>query len=454
MHSQRGAKRLWTHDVGAHGLFLLMNEPPRERHVLKLTIHLPEGAVGVVAHGTHTSPRGMGVQFFALAGEAKRRWDAFIAELGGQPTAADPQDGGPAFGDATFVVKLKSLDALRDFAQHCLAAGGTYLRTPVLKAVGSPVTLTMVHPATERELHLAGVVARLHQQRPKGMEIQFNRATLALAGAFEQFLLTGVPPTFDVDLDADLDVVVEINDEQIAAPAVVIDEDPFDVDVIDDAVLEKAHLEEEHKFNWMQVSEELLIDIGIGDELDTFEPPITDPNLRFDGRREPLPPSQEGDPIPVELDELARPFFQVVVRCDSCEMLETELDVGAAPGALGLVAEYQPYYCPSCAMVVTVKRLLQAGDRRTARTRLQERAALELPVPVRLLLEVGDLIDAPACPSCAGKLKSTKAMKALEKALTALERRVDAGEQRLPCAVCKDGRWTVERVEPPLRTDA
>ncbi len=436
--------------MGAHGLFLLMNEPPRERHVLKLTVHLPGGPIGVVAHGTHTSSRGLGVQFFALAGEAKRRWDSFLSDLGGQPVA-DAGDDVTGFSDATFVVKLRTVDALREFALHCLAAGGTYLRTPVLKAVGSSVTLTMVHPVSERELRLAGVVARLHQQRPKGMEIQFSRATLALTGAFETFLQTGEPPSLEVDLDANADLVVEVDDD---GPPARDEEMAFDIDVLDDSEVLAAQLDEEHKFDWEQVSEELLIDIGLGDELGNFDLPRTDPNLRYDGRPEPLPPSQEGDDIPLDLEELARPFFQVAVRCDSCDMLETELDVGSPPGALSLVSEHQPMFCPSCRTLVTTKRLMSAGERATARTLLRERGGLELPVPVRLLLEVSDLSEPPLCPTCKTKLKHTKAVKALERVLSALERGVDPGDTRLACGVCKDGHWTVERLDPPLRIDA
>lgn len=430
--------------MGAHGLFLLMNEPPRERHVLKLTIHLPEGPIAAVAHGTHTSNRGMGVQFFALAGEAKRRWDAFVGALSGLP----PAEGldATAFGDATFVVKLRTTDALHDFARHCLEAGGTYLRTPVLKAVGSSVTLAMVHPTSERELPLAGVVARLHQQRPKGMEIQFSPATLALKETFARFLATGEPPEIDVDQDADL--VLEVSDER---PPPTFD-DTFDIDVLADAALELAPLDDEHRFDWDQVSEELLIDIGLGDELDTFEPPSTDPNLRFEGRQEPLPPSQEGEPLPAGLDDLARPGFQVLVRCDACDMLETELDVGRVPGALGLVAEHQPLFCPSCRTLATAKRLLSAEQRASVRTTLRERAELEVHVPVRVLLDVGDLIASPSCPTCKAPLERTPAVQALEVALAALEQGREPST-RLSCGVCETGAWTVERVEPPLRID-
>lgn len=445
LHSQRGAKRLFTHDVGAHGLFLLMNEPPRERHVVKLTIHLPDGPIAAVAHGTHTSNRGMGVQFFALAGESKRRWDAYLSALGGLQDAGALE--ATASGDATFVVKLKTLDALRDFARHCLEAGGAYLRTPVLKPVGSPVRLAMVHPRSERELPLAGVVTRLHQERPKGIEIQFTRTTLTLQDAFATFVETGVPPEIEVDVDEEAALVVEVREERPAA-----DEDPFDIEVLADDALASLPLEDEHTFDWDDVSEELLVDVGVGD-LGTFEPPPTDPNLRFDGRKEPVPPSQEGEPLPAALSDLARPFFQVAVRCDSCEMFETELDVGAPPGALGLVADLRPRFCPSCQTLVTTKQLAPLGRRAAVLATLHERGALELSVPVRLLLETSDLGEPSLCPTCRARLRQTKAVKALEEALQALERGEAPVERELRCGVCKTGRWSVERVEPPVRIE-
>lgn len=441
LHTQRGSKELFTHDVGAHGLFLLMSEPPRERHVLKLTVHLPDGPVGIVAHGTHTSARGIGVQFFALSGDAKRRWNVYLGGLAGAPVdeAADP-----VFGDATFVVKMHSPTALREFADSCFDAGGTYLRTPVLKGVGSGVTVTMVHPYTEREFPLAGAVMRLHQQRPKGMEIRFSDATLARREAFHRFVETGAAPVFEIDLDTEEGLVV-VEDSAAA------DEVGFDIDVavLDDSEVVEIELDEEEMFSWHDVEDDLLLDTGIGDE--ELVPGRTDAELFSVG---PLPFSQEGEPVPDDLRALTRPPFAVRLSCDSCDMLETELDAGGVPGSLGFVAEYKPFFCPSCRLVLTRRRLLLEEERQAALGRIKLRGALQAPTTLRAVFDVAELSDPPRCSSCEGKLKATRPVQLLAEVLAKLERGDDTSDVSVPCALCKDGRWRVERVAPPLKVPA
>jgi hypothetical protein len=467
LHSQRGNKRLWTHDVGNHGIFLLMKEPPRERHVLKLTIYLPEGPVGTVAHGTHTSPRGMGVQFFALSREAKLRWDRFLAEVAGDkpPEAQAPLGSELSNESATFVVKLKTKDALRDFVNNCVSAGGTYLRTPVLKEVGAHVTLTMVHPVTEREFPLAGRVVRLHQKRPKGMEIHFFKGTLSQTEAFDTFIETGERP--DINVDDELELVVDSvqppPSPTMTAEGASVNESAeedvlFDIDVLDDTEVTAADLDDHEVFDWVDVDDDLLIDIGIGDELDTFHPPPSDPGIRIhdDERTGPVPVSQEGEPVPHGLEVLAevtRPFFQVNVACNNCDMMEAELDVGGSPGVMGAVSRLRPYFCPSCKHVVTRRRPIAASKREEIKEALGDGDGLDTPVPMRLLFEVAELDEPLRCPHCDGKLKMTKATKALENAIDKLEVGEDASDVEVPCSLCREGRWSVERSAPLLRTE-
>jgi hypothetical protein len=394
LHSQRGGKRLWTHDVGSHGIFLLMKEPPRERHVLKLTIHLPQGPIGAVAHGTHTSTRGMGVQFFALSGDAKRRWDTFLHELAGAPAAEAPRED-EVSESATFVVKMKTREALLDFYEHSVGAGGTYLRTPVLKPVGAHVTLTLVHPATEKEYRVDGTVVRLHQARPKGMEIHFQNLAQSERDRIHEFIKTGErPPPREINIDDDLDLVVDAAEDKAAA-AGSDEEMSFDIDIFDDGDLERTPLPKDSKFIWEHVEDELLIDIGLGDDVGTFDVPHTDPEASG-----PIPVSQEGEPVPFDLGDLQRPSFQVVVRCDSCDMLETELDVGAVRGALGVVADKKPLFCPRCEVVHSVPRAATLATREDLRQHLKAEGpqAFRAPVPVSLLFEVAELGAPPQCP--------------------------------------------------------
>ncbi|HEY4222301.1 MAG TPA: PilZ domain-containing protein, partial [Myxococcota bacterium] len=166
LHERAGPRRLHAIDVARHGLFLATDDPPRERHLVQLTVHLPGGAIRAAGSVTRTlrgrgeAEDGVGIQFFALSDDAKDRWDDFIFELQRTtpargtrlPTKEELARPDPTIGGgATFLVKLKSQERLKEFGLTHLAAGGTVLFTPVLRAPGEVVTLIVVHPKSDEE---------------------------------------------------------------------------------------------------------------------------------------------------------------------------------------------------------------------------------------------------------------------------------------------------------------
>ena len=384
LHDRHGSKEAFAVDVARHGLFLATDEPPRERHLVQLTVHIPSGpirAAGSVTRalkGQHDHEDGVGIQFFALSDDAKERWDAFIFQLQNTPPppTSPPRAAG---GGSTFLVKLKTAERLKEFAQTHLAAGGTVLFTPVLRGPGEMVTLIVVHPKTDEEFRLPGVIHKAHSDRPKRLEIHFHGITPALLNAFAAFAETGTPPR----------VQLEHPPEQKGSEQDL----DLDVDVFDE------------------------------DTLDTDEPmfsqaPTVDPGFK---------PST------------------FLLRCDKCDSLPYAIDLGPCRGVLGLVADHTAFMSSTTGRVVTVPRLAAQTERAERRAAFVKKGGrLDASVEVAMLLEAVALTDPPKDNH--GALKSTRAVERLELAARRIGDGDPPARSRVSCAACKEGHLTVERV--------
>lgn len=428
LHGPGGSERTFTEDVARQGVFLLTRAALRPRHLVKLTLHLPSGPIGAVAHVTRATSSGAGLQLFALSGDAKRRWDAFLFQVAG----VAPAQPGWIGRAASFVVKLRSTEALDDFLQKCVAVGATFLRTPVLKPVGAEVVLVMVHPRSCEEFPLPGVVARLVTAHPKGMEIHFapgSRAVgSALAERFRAFVRTGRPPAEDL---FDEDEFEEITLSDLRSDRTL----ELDIDVVDVPLPGGALPDEDDWFDFTQV--------------ERAPAPLVRPPRELLATPAAAPPRSNEAPSV----DAARPRLRVEVRCDRCDMTPAVLEVGPAPGALGLVADERPCFCARCGALQVGRRLALAEERRRLLGALEERGgrALEERVPAALLFEVAELSLPPRCPSCRGRLVLNEAVRALDRELQRLLGDDDAvpGEGRaaeVPCALCARGRWRVRRL--------
>lgn len=194
-----GVRRGRAVDVARHGLFVAVVDAPRNRHLVQLVIHLPDGPMQAAATVMRTLPgQGVGLSLFALSSETKHRWDAFIAHAS-QHAPSVPMPTLPTTTTLnrrpdvpSFVVKLRTVERLRDYLQAHVAVGGTVLFTPVLPPAGSMVSLLVVHPVTEAEFPLPGKVHRAVADAPKRLEIMFQHVDVA---AFARFVETGLPPS-------------------------------------------------------------------------------------------------------------------------------------------------------------------------------------------------------------------------------------------------------------------
>lgn len=440
---------------------MLTTEPPLERHVVKLLVHTPLGPVAATAWVSRridvpapSDARGVGLELFSLARAAKERWDSYVGQLTTAETAPTaPREG--ASRTASFLVRLTTVEKLLDLGQGCIAAGHMFLVTPVLSPPGTGVALHFVHPESDEEFVVVGHIRRVQPGRPKGIEIALAGDLRSLGRAFEVFARTGesplkaqrihdAAPTLKTTVKAQHAPAAapgkaEIADEK-AAPALadVAGEQGFtlDVDVDEDA------LADEQIFAWEEVAEEHLIDLNIDDEVrDGFDEPTFDVHFSVvDGQ----PVTYEMPPHSAEelLDRLDRPK-RVHVSCDRCD-LACDFSAGRADGLIGLFADDRPSFCPTCRDFVPGRRPNAARDRRE---RLLELAggdmhALDLRVPLAVVLDVAALFGTVHCPRCQGSVSSTKVSRRLEREVMVMAR----GETRViekSCPRCKKGGLTV-----------
>lgn len=303
-----------TRDASRHGMFLKTPRGPKERFLVKLEIQLPEGPIEATAFVTRRvadGPQaGVGVQFFALSTEAKARWDGFVTSLSGNPQAWTPTKTPTLPADsATFLIKLRDLDRLGDFFERNICAGRVFMNTPVLREVGAPVGLIMIHPDSEREFLVTGTVARV-SQAPKGMELTLDPVTPKLERRFREFVETGRPSeSMDLLLHPD-------------RPAA--DVDPVAADSSDGGRTEPLPPMDPQSMAFEVDSQtgDLTLDIEIDeasvDDLQVFETPLPEVSAS------PAAPAAPG---------------VVAVRCTGCGTFLGPVDTSPLPDAVEWVAE-------------------------------------------------------------------------------------------------------------------
>jgi len=164
--------------------------------LVKLAIELPDGpleATAFVSRQVNDDARtGVGVQFFALSAEAKARWDAFVTTLSGRLEPAAPREP-LREGSSTFLIKLRNVERLMDFFERNVRQGRVAMNTPLLRDVGAPIALIVIHPDSEREFLFQGVVERLHHAPQKCMELAMDPMSDKTVARFYDFVATGTP---------------------------------------------------------------------------------------------------------------------------------------------------------------------------------------------------------------------------------------------------------------------
>lgn len=187
-------ERVHTVNLSRHGILVESRVMPEERYLVRVSVLLPDGPLEATAFVSRVDPdkRWVALQFFALSGENKGRWDAFVGSL-----ARDDRYNVGAKGDvsvSSFLLRFSDLARLQAFLDNQLNTGQVYLSTPVLYRVGSSLDLVLLHPMTDEEFAIRTRVAAVSTASPKGMHVTFPPIRDALASEFAEFIRSGRRP--------------------------------------------------------------------------------------------------------------------------------------------------------------------------------------------------------------------------------------------------------------------
>lgn len=191
---------LQSADVSREGLFVITDIAPKPREVIKLVVMLPHGqplkAMAMVTRLVPGPPAGLGLQFFAVAPEAKERWEQFLHEI--EPELGEERIFAPTRyppEKAIYVLRPPDAAALSDFGEHEVKGGELHLAAsdePV--DVGDKVNIFVIHPTTEGEFEMCGEVIRqtaASGDRPEGLGVELLDKGEALWDRFAKFVETG-----------------------------------------------------------------------------------------------------------------------------------------------------------------------------------------------------------------------------------------------------------------------
>ena len=233
-----GESSCLTHNINRRGIYIRMDNPKPLRQLIQFRISLPPtdqdlDLIGMVVHSVTAAdapeqgvPPGMGIQLYGLGGSVKQQWETYVAArrkeyMRKRPTGSwmRPVDSIDAVQRkhprqlASFRVIIKDVEKLYEFLSKDVSLGGMFLRSDVLFREGTQVELIVVHPLSDEEFPVGGVVVRVEEEPldERGMGIEFTEFNTERLGEFESFIESGIP--FE---ELDDIIVVEIDDPKLA----------------------------------------------------------------------------------------------------------------------------------------------------------------------------------------------------------------------------------------------
>jgi hypothetical protein len=160
-----------TENVSYRGTFLRTKAKVAMRELVRVRFTLPDGrtilAQGMVVHvvgpnDAEGRPEGMGLQFYGMDGEPRVQWEKLVTSVRDQTNDASQVVAlprAPAIGRTVLDMRVATRDALQRFIAQDLARI-IVIRTAEALAVGTEVTLRLVHPDFDRTFSLECVVRR------------------------------------------------------------------------------------------------------------------------------------------------------------------------------------------------------------------------------------------------------------------------------------------------------
>lgn len=374
-----------------------MADPPSERHLVQVVLHLPDGPLHAAATVARALPsRGVGLDLFALSAESKRRWDAFVALAQQQgsmpsslPTPSSNAPPNPVSQRPAFLVRLLSTERLREYFRNHVAVGGTVLFTPVLPPGGSLIDLIVVHPHTQAEYALAARIQRVVTTAPKHLELIFLDVNLE---RFARYIEEGVASETVAHVSPSMSM---IEPERAVERDVELELD-FELDIDEaDVVMGEEPVQWERRYDPSQTSS--VPSGGVENVATSYEG--DDDELLID------------DTIAVVDPGLRPQMLQVSCAHGGCATEPYAVELGPCGGALGLVADHVPFWSPASARIISVPRLVPPEARRSRfAAYIAKGGSLGDVVTLASLLAAADLAEAPRHPVTAEPLKSSRAI--------------------------------------------
>ena len=476
---KHGRRRGRAIDVSRHGLFVAVVDPPHNRHLVQLIIHLPDGPLPAAATVSRTlAGQGVGLSLFALSSEAKRRWDAFIAQAQQEQQSSSSSSTSSSKASSSsskaslpmttmlpapvarradvpsFVVKLKTIERLKDYLQSHVAVGGTVLFTPVLPPAGSAVSLLVVHPQTEAEFPLSGRVHKAITQAPKRLEILFDRTDVV---AFARFVETGLPPT-PLSLPPVSSPPVEPSLQTAPTPTLTTSEQRAQVARELEFEIDEDVSMQDDPIDWNLNASDLPVLVGHIDDDAGVVARADGVHLSIiaGGDDDDTDARAHADLADVRSEELliddTRPAADPGLRPQSLRLRCTDdvcisepytLELGPCSGVLGLVADLVPFFSPENARLVSVPRLMPAEVRRERfHAYVQRNGQIDDVVTLSTFLAAADLAEMPRHPMSAEVLRTSRGVEQLAVGIADGMKLPFVSKVRCPC--CNVGYLVVE----------
>jgi hypothetical protein len=379
-----------------------------------------------------------------------------VSALSAPPTAASTT-ATPHPSASTFFLRLRTIDRLREYQRLHVEAGGTILFTPALLPAGAPVTILVVHPVTQGEFPLPGVVQRAVATLPKRLEILFRHRDVA---EFERFIDTGhrpattkppsAPPT-TATFRSDDELEFEIDDA-------VISDDPVGWDLKSSALpVQQAPIAHDSIPPSPAGEDDFDLQIDVRDHADGSredEPaPPPDAIPHSDGAPTTLLPADAPatSSSHLALDEVEpasgpglRPTAYTVA-CDRCDAPAYQLLLGPCAGTLGLVANLNPFLDQKSKRLVSVPRLVAAPLRLERwRDYVAGGGSGNDLTTLSMLFDAAALAEAPVHPHTDEVLRSTRALERLSALATRLKDD-ERATTKVGCPACAKGHLTLRR---------
>ena len=237
------SNRVMSEDVSLRGLFLRTDLPLTLRQLVRIKIMVPPEAQIVETHGmiVHAVAPGnpvgripgIGVQFFAMDGPARVRWERFIRYVretyaNAEHEAMELEPAGGARSDpaplpepirrehpripARLQVRVRTADDLFQLYTRDVSRGGLFLTTELDLAMGQQLGIDFVHPDTGEAFPLKGVVRhRVRRPGVAGVGVQFLEMDDAIRDRLFDFISS------DIEIDEEpSDELVSPDDPRLA----------------------------------------------------------------------------------------------------------------------------------------------------------------------------------------------------------------------------------------------